>query len=62
MTYAIQEPVLPDVAAVDSAEITDLVAAAMWDGQVPHCGGDADPAVPLPDGRPLWTMGRAPMP
>jgi hypothetical protein len=61
MTFAIQELVLRDVAPVDSAEITDLVVAALWDGQVSQCGDDAGPAVRLPDGPP-WTMGRAPMP
>jgi GNAT superfamily N-acetyltransferase len=34
MTYAIQELVIRDVAPVDVEEITDLVAAAMWDGPV----------------------------
>jgi len=34
MTYAIQELVIRDVAPVDVDEITDLVAAAMWDGPV----------------------------
>lgn len=34
MTYAIQELVIRDVAPVDSAEIVDLVASAMWDGLV----------------------------
>jgi GNAT superfamily N-acetyltransferase len=34
MTYAIQELVIRDVAPVDTAEITELVAAAMWDGPV----------------------------
>jgi GNAT superfamily N-acetyltransferase len=34
MTYAIQELVIRDVAPVDTEEITDLVAAAMWDGPV----------------------------
>jgi GNAT superfamily N-acetyltransferase len=34
MTYAIQELVIRDVAPVDTAEITGLVAAAMWDGPV----------------------------
>jgi len=34
MTYAIQELVIRDVAPVDTAEITALVAAAMWDGPV----------------------------
>jgi GNAT superfamily N-acetyltransferase len=34
MTYAIQELVIRDVAPVDSDEIVDLVASAMWDGRV----------------------------
>ncbi|MET0423043.1 MAG: GNAT family N-acetyltransferase [Actinoplanes sp.] len=34
MTYAIQELVVRNVAPVDTEEITDLVAAAMWDGPV----------------------------
>jgi GNAT superfamily N-acetyltransferase len=34
MTYAIQELVIRDVAPVDTGEITELVAAAMWDGRV----------------------------
>jgi len=34
MTYAIQELVIRDVEPVDTGEITDLVAAAMWDGPV----------------------------
>jgi len=34
MTYAIQELVIRDVAPVDTGEITDLVAEAMWDGRV----------------------------
>jgi len=34
MTYAIQELVIRDVAPVDTAEITDLVASAMGDGKV----------------------------
>jgi len=32
MTYAIQEPVIRDVAPTGNAEISDLVADAMWDG------------------------------
>ena len=34
MTYAIQELVIRNVAPVDTEEITDLVATAMWDGPV----------------------------
>jgi GNAT superfamily N-acetyltransferase len=34
MTYAIQDLVTRNVAPVDTAEITDLVAGAMWDGPV----------------------------
>jgi GNAT superfamily N-acetyltransferase len=34
MTYAIQELVIRDVAPVDTAEITELLAAAMGDGPV----------------------------
>jgi len=34
MTYAIKELVIRDVAPIDTTEITDLVAAAMWDGPV----------------------------
>jgi GNAT superfamily N-acetyltransferase len=34
MTYAIQELVIRNVAPVDTAEITDLVSEAMWDGPV----------------------------
>ncbi|GGL14431.1 GNAT family N-acetyltransferase [Mangrovihabitans endophyticus] len=34
MTYAIQELVIRDVAPVDTAEITELVSTAMWDGAV----------------------------
>jgi hypothetical protein len=34
MTYAIQELVIRDVAPVDPAEITSVLAAAMWDGPV----------------------------
>ena len=34
MTYAIQDLVIRNVAPVDTAEITKLVAAAMWDGPV----------------------------
>ena len=44
MTYAIQELVIRDVAPVDTAEITELVAAAMWDGPVARWL-HADPAV-----------------
>jgi len=44
MTYAIQELVIRDVAPVDTAEITDLVAAAMWDGPVARWLNN-DPAV-----------------
>ena len=44
MTYASQDLVIRNVAPVDTAEITNLVAAAMWD-----CGADAamDPRHPL---------------
>jgi GNAT superfamily N-acetyltransferase len=34
MTYAIQELVIRHVSPFDTAEITDLVAQAMWDGPV----------------------------
>ena len=34
MTYAIQDLAIRDVAPADADEITDLVAAAMWDGPV----------------------------
>jgi GNAT superfamily N-acetyltransferase len=44
MTYAIQELVIRDVAPIDTAEITDLVAAAMWDGPVARWL-NSDPAV-----------------
>lgn len=44
MTYAIQELVIRDVAPVDTGEITDLVATAMWDGPVARWL-HADPSV-----------------
>jgi len=34
MTYAIQDLVIRNVAPLDTTEITELVAAAMWDGPV----------------------------
>jgi GNAT superfamily N-acetyltransferase len=34
MTYAIQDLVIRNVAPVDTTEITELLAAAMWDGPV----------------------------
>jgi len=49
MTYAIQELVIRDVAPVDTGEITDLVAAAMWDGPVARWL-NADPAVRQKEG------------
>ena len=42
MTYAIQEPVIRDVAPINGYVCRSVV--------------------PLPDGPPLWTMWRAPMP
>jgi GNAT superfamily N-acetyltransferase len=44
MTYAIQELVIRHVSPFDTAEITDLVTAAMWDGPVARWL-NPDPAV-----------------
>lgn len=55
MTYAIQDLVIRDVAPVDTAEITGLVAAAMWDGPVARWL-QPDPGVRRRDSSPYFAI------